>query len=81
MSDQEVLPVGDIANNFDANPMIRRHGRGPDGVHCRSCLHLISTCPTGNRIYWKCAFYSVSRSGGTDFRLKWDACRLYEEDS
>ena len=70
VNDQTILPVGDIANNFDPNPMIRKHGRGPEGVKCKTCRHLISTCPTGNRTYLKCDLYSVSRSDATDFRLQ-----------
>lgn len=74
-----ILPTGDIANNYDPNPMIRQHGRGPEGAVCKTCAHLVSICPTGNKSYWKCDRYSLSRSDATDFRLKWSACRLWVE--
>jgi len=72
-----ILPIGDIANNYDPNPMIVRHGRGPEWETCRTCRHVVSTCPTGNKTYWKCSRRAVSRSCTTDHRLKWAACRLY----
>jgi len=74
-----ILPIGDIANNYDPNPMIVKHGRGPDGKTCRACLFIIGVSPAGNRRYWKCSRHSVSRSESTDHRLKWAACRLYVE--
>ena len=80
MSEQEILPIGDIANNYDSNPMIVRHGRGPDGSHCKTCRSLRSQNFGSQRSYWKCIQYSVSHCTASDFRLKWDACRLYEED-
>ena len=73
-----ILPVGDIANNYSPNPMIRKYGRGPEGARCKTCGYLVSTCPTGNKTYWKCSRYSLSNSDASDFRQKWDACRLYE---
>jgi len=73
-----ILPIGDIANNYDPNPMIVRHGRGPEGKTCRTCVHAVATSPTGNKTYWKCDRRGMSRSTATDHRLKWNACRLYE---
>jgi len=74
----EPLPIGDFTANFDPNPMVRTHGRGPEWARCRECAHIVATCPTGNKTYWKCARRSMSRSDGSDHRLKWNACRLYE---
>ena len=76
MSEQEIIPIGDIASNYAPNPMIRRHGRGPEGETCRTCAHLVATSPTG-KTYWKCDRYSLSNSDASDFRSKWDACRLF----
>ena len=81
MADQGILPIGDIANYYDPNPMIRKHGRGPDGETCGACRHLIFTTPTGNRTYRKCDRYSISRSDASDFRKKWAACRLWEAET
>ena len=71
-----ILPIGDIANNYDPNPMIVKHGRGPEGVKCKTCRHILAE--GYNRTYYKCARRAISRSSATDHRLKWSACRLYE---
>jgi len=73
-----ILPVGDIANNYDANPMVVRHGRGPEGKMCRTCVHTVATSYRTNRTYWKCDRRGITHGQGTDHRLKWAACRLYE---
>lgn len=78
VSEQAILPIGDIANNYDPNPMIRKHGRGPAGAVCGTCSHIVSTCPTGNKRYWKCERRGITHGQGTDHRLRWAACRLYE---
>lgn len=78
MSDPTPLPIGDITANYDDNPMVRRHGRGPESRYCATCAHIRRVSPTGNRTYVKCYRRGVSRSYGTDHRLKWNACRLYE---
>lgn len=75
------LPIGDFTANFDPNPMVVKHGRGPEGKTCRTCSHIKRWTPTGNRTYIKCYRRGISRSDGTDHRLKWSACRLYEEDA
>ena len=75
-----ILPIGDFANNFDPNPMIVRHGRGPKGETCRTCRHMLATSVRTNRTYWKCEWRGVSRCAATDHRLKWAACRLYEDE-
>jgi len=76
-----LMPVGDFANNFDPNPMVVLHGRGPEEARCKTCRHVVQTCPTGHRTYWKCNRRRISRSAQSDHRLKWNACRLYEEGS
>jgi len=77
MSD-DMLPIGDFSVNFDPNPMVRLHGRGPEGKACRSCRHMVTHTPTGNRTYWKCYRRGITNGAGTDHRLKWNACRLWE---
>ena len=80
MNEQPILPIGDIPNNFDMNPMIRRHGRGPLGRRCKTCKHMTPTSYHSARTYWKCARRGFSHGQGTDHRLKWAACRLYEQE-
>lgn len=75
MNDHLLFPLDGLAGSADPNPMIRRHGRGPDGRTCRQCRHAVAA-----DTYWKCRRRSVSRSHGTDHRLWWNACRLFEED-
>ena len=81
MSEDLILPIGDIANNYSPNPMIVRHGRGPEGARCKTCRHILAFSPTGNRTYWKCDLRAISRSDASDHRQKWDACRLYETET
>ena len=79
--EQPILPIGDINVNFDPNPMVIHHGRGPDTARCKTCRFIEYTSPTGNRTYIKCQRRGVSRSTATDHRLKYNACRLYEEET
>ena len=78
MNEQEILPIGHI--EIDVNPMIRLHGRG-NGGHCGSCAHLVPFSYRSNRTYWKCDRYTMSHCSASDFRKKWNACRLYEVDA
>lgn len=78
MSEPErLLPTGDFASNFSDNPMVRRHGRGPEGETCRSCRHLAAKQFNARR-YYKCEWRGDTNGQGTDHRLKWHACRLFE---
>ncbi len=84
MSDNLVLPIGDIANNYSPNPMVVRHGRGPEAARCKTCRHLQAQSIRSirsSRRYWKCTRYSVSHCTASDFRMKWDACRFYETET
>lgn len=74
---EQPLPIGDIANNYNANPMVVLHGKGPAGATCRYCRH-VTYRSNGNRQYVKCSRRGITRGQGTDHRLKWDACRLFE---
>jgi hypothetical protein len=75
-----LFPTGDFSANHSANPMVRHHGKGPQGKTCRTCRHAVSVNRGTVRDYWKCTRRGLSRSSATDHRLKWDACRLYEEE-
>lgn len=75
----EPLPIGDFTANFDPNPMVRLHGRGPEETKCKACRHMVSVFYS--RRYWKCDRHSLSKSAASDHRLKWNACRLYEEEA
>ena len=77
MSD-DILPIGDFAANFNPNPMVIHHGRGPEDARCKTCRHIIAE--GYNRTYYKCARRGVTLSAATDHRLKWQACRLYEQE-
>jgi len=81
VSEQTVLPIGCIANNYSPNPMVVRHGRGPEGASCKTCRHLVPTSHNTNRTYWKCDRRGMTHGQDTDHRLKWDACRLYEVEA
>jgi len=61
------------------NPMVYKHGAGPEGAKCKTCRHVVQIRPGQNR-YWKCDRRSLSHSQTSDHRLKWPACRLYEEE-
>ena len=81
VSEQTVLPIGCIANNYSPNPMVVRHGPGPEGASCKTCRHLVPTSHNTNRTYWKCDRRGMTHGQDTDHRLKWDACRLYEVEA
>lgn len=61
------------------NPMPARHGPGPEGTTCASCVHLVSSFG-GSRSYYKCELRGISSSVATDHRLKWPTCGLYEAE-
>ena len=56
------------------------HARfGIDESHkCKDCNHLISY--TANRRWYKCECYGNSSSEATDWRLKWIACGLFNQE-
>lgn len=59
------------------NPMVPRHGRGPEGMTCGGCLRLIARKYSST--YFKCSLYGDTRSTATDFRKSWPACGQYYE--
>jgi hypothetical protein len=60
------------------NPLRYTKGPGPEGATCGRCAHL-SRVHHNAGSYLKCALYGDTRGPGSDYRLKWDACALYEE--
>ena len=81
VSEDLILPIGDIANNYSPNPMVRRHGPGPEGKTCKTCRRMVAGPGEHQRTYWKCERRGISAGQGTDHRMKWPACRLYEEEA
>ena len=77
--EQPILPIGDFTANADDNPMVRRHGRGPERTFCKTCRY-IRYLSNGRRQYIKCYRRGISKSDRTDHRLKWNACRLWERE-
>lgn len=45
---------------------------------CKDCCHLVSY--TASKTWYKCECYGISNSEGTDWRLKWTACGLINQD-
>lgn len=50
--------------------------REPRGETCKTCNHSVAK-RLGN-IYWKCDLMNNTGGPGTDLRLKWPACQLWE---
>jgi threonine dehydratase len=46
------------------------------GKKCGDCRHFRAYKMSGT--YFKCALYRISSSSATDWRVKWDACGLWE---
>ena len=45
-----------------------------EGKHCKDCDNLIK-----HGSYYKCKYYGESSSNATDWRLKYDACGLFNK--
>lgn len=76
---QPTLPGKD-----EPNPMCRRVGYGPEGITCKTCVHLVSKVVHSQAKFYKCAKQLHKRKGsqhyeGKDYRVKWKACKLYEQ--
>lgn len=57
--------------------MHARHGLTA-GATCGDCAHLFKHHGDYAGHYFKCHQYGVTGGPGTDWRLKWDACGLFE---
>lgn len=60
--------------------MWNKFGAGPEGRTCKDCVRLRANVTGSRRTYYKCGFYGVSSSEATDWRLRWPACGIFEED-
>lgn len=58
------------------NPCVRLYGKGPDGMRCKSCLHLY--VHAHGRSYYKCEFRVFTHGPATDHRVNYPACRRWE---
>lgn len=47
---------------------------------CKNCMHLIKEHGY-NKNYYKCEVYGISNSEATDWRLKYDACGLFNKET
>lgn len=61
------------------NPMVMLHGRGPEGVKCKSCQYLYRK-PYHGKHYYKCEKHGDTKGAGTDMRVGWEACKLYQPE-
>jgi len=60
------------------NPMLGLHGKYANGVYsCREC-EWIRRERYHDRNYYKCHKRGYSRGAGTDHRIGWNACGLFE---
>jgi len=59
------------------NPMIRKHGTGPQGTKCTTCRHLITFQP-GQYQFYRCIIRAASGDLCTDHRSNWQSCQKYE---
>lgn len=56
------------------NPMTAVYGKKPDGEECGDCVFF----RRGRKSYHKCLKRGVTNGAGTDHRVHWPACGLYE---
>ncbi len=47
-----------------------------EGQTCKTCAHLV--CKHFNKRYYKCDLTRQTNGPGTDWRVSWDACGLWE---
>lgn len=54
------------------------------GHQCRDCTHCTSREGSfykgGRRRYWKCELAGITRGPGTDIRISWPACQLFQPE-
>lgn len=73
-----LLPTPPAEELDDPNPCVAVWGRGPEGVRCKTCRFLFWH-GYGDRRYYKCEKRKLTFGPGTDHRVRWNACGLYEE--
>lgn len=62
----------ELRRRDNENPMVVKHGFGPQGKTCRTCDNLVRPDE-----WWKCSLRSLSHNPDTDHRLRYDACSKY----
>ena len=62
----------------EKNPMARVQGYFDGETKCKKCRFMSYRQP-GNKKYFKCKKRGISRGAGTDHRVNWLACKLYEK--
>ena len=76
------VPEIELPSNDEPNPMCKKVGYGPTDAQCKTCMHLVQKVVHSEAKYYKCA-KQMRKVGnyyeGKDYRLKWKACKLYEE--
>ena len=65
----------------EPNPMCKKVGYGPENTNCKSCKHVIQKVVHSQAKFYKCAKQLNKKQEGKDYRLKWKACSLYEEET
>jgi hypothetical protein len=64
----------------EPNPMVRKFGRLVGGRTCRACRFL-ERKTYHDKPYYKCHWRGDTRGAGTDHRVRWTACKKFEEQS
>lgn len=75
----EIINPLDKVPGDEPNPMCKRVGYGPENATCKSCKHLIQKIVHSQAKFYKCKQQLNKKQEGKDYRLKWSACRMYEE--
>jgi hypothetical protein len=66
------IPVSD-------NPCVRLYGIDPQGRKCKDCKNLTKYYYHGYT-YIKCDLRKLTHGKGSDHRVKWDACKRFEQE-
>lgn len=61
---------------LNPNPMVVRFGKHPN-AKCKTCRFLF--VKRYDKSYYKCINRGNTNGSGTDHRVRWDACSLYQE--
>lgn len=71
--------AGGEGGNRKPNPMVLKHGRGPEGKRCKSCK-LIHRHTPGARTFYKCKVRGITSGPKTDHRANWPACSFWRAE-
>ena len=63
----------------EPNPLAQYLGYGPEGAKCKKCRHLYKKSVPSGKHFYKCGRQMKKNEFGKDWRVSWNACRLYEE--